>query len=193
MTSDFQQSGDPRRRLPPLVTRSGSYHDIRLDFTPEAPPEEAGRSSLVLHYPLELGFIHIYLDDVDAAELVPSARLYSLLSQLASGISNLVDSQDITADWESDPWRIDIRSEAKRNRVYITLHSPWNNWVAMREVGVPLDRFAEEVLRVTKRWLEYLNSIYHDEIADADKGRSYRNMEQILKEQQQVLREYQFR
>ncbi|HEX8599538.1 MAG TPA: hypothetical protein VF952_13605 [Chloroflexia bacterium] len=197
MTSDFRpgkQSGDPSRRLRPLVTHSSSYSDIRLDFTPEAPPEpEARRSSLVLHYPLELGFIHIYLDDVDAAEQAPSAPLYLLLSRLAAGISNLVDSQDITGDWESDPWQIDIRGEAKRNRVYITLQSPPNNWIAMREVEVPLDRFAEEVLQVTKRWLEYLNSIYHDEIADVDKGRFYRNMEQILKQQQQVLRDYRAR
>ncbi len=185
------QGRDPRLPNKPLKTYSGSFESFRLDFTPwEPPPPESRQATFITHYTYAMGNLHILLDGEDAAELVPSGWLFGILTELSSGLSKIVAGQAITVHWGSDPWQMDIKSNPKRNRAFITLYSPGNNWVAMRDVSVPLDQLAREVLSVSKRWLLYLDGPYHDEIQEMGRGKSYRNSKLILKEQERALRQY---
>lgn len=175
----------------PLRTFTGSFQDIRLDFTPEPPLTEQERYRHRQNYPTELAYLHVYLDVEDAAERLPSGYLLLILDGLLSGFADLATGQAImaTAQWLSDPWQFDLRGDPAHNRVYITLHVP-GRWVAMREVSVPLDRFGEEVVRLAQRWEKYLHSLYHEEMIDAEWGKDYRLFQQHLKRAQQALRSY---
>lgn len=183
---------DPRLPDKPLTTYSGSYEDIRLDVTPmeSAPPLHLRKDSFITHYPLESGWLHIFLNGTDALELVPPGYLYMILVQLAAGITDLIAGRSISVAWVSDPWQMDVSRQPKHNRVLITVHSPGNNWVAMRDVSVPLYRFGKEVLNVTRKWLKYIESIYDYEVNDPEEGQPFRNSQRILKEQEAILSKY---
>ncbi len=65
-------------RIPsrPLRTFTGPFQDIRLDFTPEPPLTEQERSHYSQNYPTTLAYLHVYLGEEDATELLPSVTCY---------------------------------------------------------------------------------------------------------------------
>lgn len=174
-----------------LETVRGNFQDIRLDFTPEPPLTEKERSRVSANYPTTLAYFHIYLNEHDATVSLPSGYMLWILGGLLSGFADLVSGQTTTATayWHSDPWCFDMRSNLAHNRVYITLHVP-ERWIAMRDVGIPLDRFGREVIRISQKWLKYLDSLYHEEIIDSKWGEQYRKFEGHLKRAQKALQEY---
>jgi hypothetical protein len=173
-------------------TFTGSFHDIRLDFTPESPLTEDERADYSENYPTELAYLHVYLAGEDAAGLVPSAYLLLLLDHLLSNFADLTAGQAATARWFSDPWRFDLKGDPANNRVFITLHVP-GRWVAMRDVSVPLDRFGQEVIKMAQKWASHLDNLYHDEIVDPKWGEQYRRFERLLEDAQKALRDYKSR
>ncbi len=180
-----------RTPIRPLRTFTGSFQDIRLDFTPEPPLTEQERYHHRQNYPTTLAYLHVYLDGEDAAELLPSGYLLLILDGLLSGFADLATGQATTAaaQWLSDPWRFDLRGDPVHDRVYITLHVP-GRWVAMRDVCVPLDQFGREVIRLAQRWEKYLDSIYHGEMTHPEWGKDYRLFQEHMKRAQQALRDY---
>jgi len=177
----------PFRYTKQLKTYTGSFEEIRLDFTPEEPVTEDERIPGMATYTYELANLHVYLEGTDAAEKTPSAYMTLLLGQLLSGLADLLASQTIAVQWMSDPWQMDLRGDAAHNRLFITLHVPDTHRVVMRDVSVPLDQFGRELIRICQRWSKYLDTTYHDEVIDFKLGKHYHGFERSIKEAQQVL------
>jgi hypothetical protein len=184
-------SRDPRLPSRPLKTFTGVFENVRLEVSHDEPDPPSARSvSYIEHYPLELGSLHILLNGVNASDLVPSSWLFSTLADLTGGLAELLEGISIRASWYCDPWQLDVKSNPKRNRAYLTLHCPGYDWVALRNVSVPLDEFGREVIKVSKQWLKYLDSLYHNEISEPERGQYFRNFQVLLEEAQQALRNY---
>ena len=60
----------------------------------------------------------------------------------------------------------------------------------MQDVGIPLDSFGHEIIRISQKWLKYLDRVYYEEIADSKLGSDYRQFEKHLKNAQKALQEY---
>ena len=174
-----------------LKTYSGAFESIRLAFTPDPPLPQTELSRTSANYPTELAKLHVYLDSVDATELLPSAYMLWLLGDLLRGLAELVTDQTTTvvAQWWSDPWRFDLRGDLVRNRVYITLQVP-GRWVAMQDVNVPLDGFGKEVIRVGQEWRAYLDSIFHQELTHPELSGQIRRYDDWLERAQEAFGRY---
>lgn len=174
-----------------METISGNFQDIRLGFTSEPPLEEEERYQQSANYPTTLAYLHIYLNGSDAATLVPSGYMLWILGSLLNGIAEILSQTSVstTANWYSDPWRLDLYSNLNKNKVYLTLHIPERR-VVIQNVCVPLDKFGYELIRISKKWLQHLDSLYHEEITDPDLGRQYSQVENYLKKANQALQKY---
>jgi hypothetical protein len=174
-----------------IVKVTGNFQDIRLDFTPEAPLEEKERSRVRANYPTTLAYLHIYLNGKDVTASLPSGYMLWILAGLLRGFTDLVSGQTTIAqaNWYSDPWCFELRSNLKQNRVYITLHIP-EQCIVMQDVGIPLDSFGHEIIRISQKWLKYLDRVYYEEIVDSKLGSEYRQFEKHLKNSQKALQEY---
>jgi hypothetical protein len=164
----------------------GSFGNIRLDFTPEPPEPKEYWSKVQANYSTALAYLHIFLDGQDAAAKLPSANFCPLLEGLFKAVPIIMGGGTANAKWYSDPWLFHLRGYPDRNRVAVTLHIP-DHWAAMREVSVPLDMFGREVIQVGRRWLKYLDKIYHEEIVDKELGQQYRQLEGSINKAQRVL------
>jgi hypothetical protein len=179
----------PSQPVKTLKTWTGSFGTIRLDFKPEPPEPKENWSQHIANYSVELAYLHIFLDGQIAIERLPSANFCPLLEGLFEAIPTLINGGTASAHWFSDPWQFDLRGVPVHNRVYITLHVP-GRWTAMQDVNVPLNLFGREVIQVGRRWLRYLDSIYHEEIIDPNWGQQYRQLGDHLNSAQKALKEY---
>ena len=115
------------------------------------------------------------------------------MTNLIAGISDLLKGKTISSDWASDPWEIVVRGEPGNNHAYVSVQSLGNNWIAMHNVCVPLDRFCRELVDLEKRLLKYLDKTYPEETMDPVRGQYFRNMLTILDEQEKLLLKYERR
>jgi hypothetical protein len=175
-----------------IKTYRGDFDHVRLAFTPDSPLALWERSSRSPNYHTTLANLHLYLDGEDAMQGVPSGYILWILGSLLDGLRDLVTGKVAKADWVSDPWQFSIRGDPSRNRAYISLQVP-GRWVAMDNVGVPLDEFGRQVIRVSQRWVKYLDRIYHEEIAHPEWGEQYRLFDGYLSAAQKVVRAYEDR
>jgi hypothetical protein len=154
--------------------------DIRLIAVPEFPPFEMHeRITYDANYPTTLAHLHIYLDGINATSDISSAYMLWLSDHLLVGVSELLEGNDVTAKWFSDPWQLEMHPHVNSNRLLLTLNmlrrpTPINN------VEVPLDQFIQEVIKLGKSWGKYLEQIYLDEIYHPEKGEQFRRFEKHL-------------
>lgn len=175
----------------PLETYTGAFESVSLAFIPDLPLPSEQLSHDSANYPTEQGFVHVYLGGRDATERLPSAYVLWLLDDLLSGLAALITGQATTASalWYDDPWRFDLRGDVAHNRLYVTLHAP-GRWVALQDVSVPLDAFAEEVVRVGQLWKDYLDSLFHEELIHPEWGQQIRIFDGWLERARQALAQY---
>ena len=158
----------------PLRTFTGFFEQVGLSFTPDLPVPDEERSQYKANYPTSLAFLHIYLDGEDATRQIPSGYLLPILEGLLVGTAGIISGQLIAAmaHWYSDPWQLELQGDLAHDRIILTLESP-GRWVAMRDVELPLARFAWAVIAVAEQWAQYLEIHYHGELADPEKGKAY--------------------
>jgi hypothetical protein len=182
---------DPRLPKKDLTAYTGYYDDVRLAITPADPRSTpVRRLGIVKEYPIVQGELHFYLSDIDALELVPSCPLYLILGSLVAGLDKWLAGGETTVHWFDDPWYIVVRGYPEEKQVSITMHAPPMDWVAMRDVRVPLDKFAEELFKVTEQWFEYLERFYALEIATDEPGQGFNVSKRILEDARRELHEY---
>ena len=168
----------------------GSFENISLKFTPQFPPLSVEERSLSRpNYPTVLAYLHVYIDGNNVTEQVPSAYMLWLLDHMLSGFPDLFRGNCVVADWDSDPWRFDLKGELIHDRIYITLHVP-GKWVAMKNVSVPLSKFGRAVIRLAHEWKDYLLNIYAEEILDPVKGSDYQSFLKYLRQASQIQNNY---
>lgn len=182
----------PFRQTNPLKTITGTFSKISLDFMPDGPPLEIDeRSKMRANYPTVLAFIYIKLDGKNTTELLPSAYFLLLLDHLLASIAKIVHGQSAIASWFSDPWQIELQGNPENNILSMTVQLP-GRWIALKDVKVPLNQFALEVIHLAKRWHNYLQEHYDDEIFDSEKGEQFRRFEQHLNNAQTSYRKYDY-
>lgn len=155
--------------------------NIRLVATPEHPPLEMHeRYTHKANYPTTLAFLHVYLDGTDVTADISSAYMLLLLDHLLAGIGRLLKGDDANAEWFSDPWTLRMHPLVTKDRLFLTLdlgHRP----TPLKNVEISLDQFVQEVINLAKKWREYLEETYSDEIFHPEKGEQFRRFEQHLK------------
>ena len=176
----------------PLRKFTGAHKTAHLSFTPEAPLAMAERSQYRANYPTAMAHLHLYLGEEDVTKLLPSGYLLWILIDLLKGLSDMLTNQAETAvsDWGSDPWQFDLRGDATRDVVEVTLHVPRSDWIVMDKVELPLGGFTSEVIRLAQEWSKWLNTHYYSEISDPEWGSTYRRFQDYLYQAQAALQKY---
>jgi hypothetical protein len=166
---------------------TGSYESVELRIAPDNVPSAQERSQYSANYPTQPGFLHVYLDGQHASKHVPSGYMLWILAHLLGDFNKIVEGGEVTALWYSDPWQLDVRSIPVQNRAYLTLHIPECS-VVMRGVSVPLRQFADQVIRISQPWLQFLRSHYPQEVEDPRLGIDFRRVQSYLTDAHSLLR-----
>ncbi len=163
-----------------------SSHSViqQIDFT----RDESDPFKDYLHLP---AFLHIYVDGIDAAEGTISTYLFMTLDSIVDGLPGLLQGNNINIQWMGSALYLEIISHPESNQVILTLHLPTSDSAVIKELTVPLNNFAEEVIKVGERWLVYLDKHLHQETSSKRDGKYFRIAKENLEKAAQALGEYQ--
>jgi hypothetical protein len=68
-------------------------------------------------------------------------------------LPGLLHGERLIAEWNTDPWRLDVRAEPAHDLAYLTLHIP-GRYKAIDDAAVPLGQLARELLMLGHRLSE---------------------------------------
>jgi len=72
-------------------------------------------------------------------------------------LPGLLQGEQLVAEWNTDPWRLHVRSEPAQDLAYLTLHMP-GHYIAIHEAAVPLGQLARELITLGHRLGEHIQS-----------------------------------